>query len=75
MPHQWKPTDDLIAVLLYKIKASDAAIAKAAHEIGCPEGSLKKRIENVEYLDRGTGGMDHFAKQTEAIYNAFWPII
>lgn len=75
MSYKWEPKDDLIALLLFKIGASNEVIEKASLEIGCPAGSLKKRIQNLEFLRHGTGGMDHFAKQTEDIFNKFKSIL
>lgn len=65
MTYKWESKDHLIALLLFKIGASSKDIEKATEEIGLPVCSLKKRIQNVEYLRHGTGKMSHFAKQTK----------
>lgn len=68
MPYSWEPKDDLIALLLFKLNADTATIKQIASEIGCPHGSLKKRIQNIEYLHCGTGKMYKASIQTKQIY-------
>ena len=69
--YKWQPKDDLIALLLFKIGATDDLVIKSALEIGCPTDSLKLRIKNFEYLKFGTGNMDHASEQTKDIFNKF----
>jgi hypothetical protein len=75
MNYKWQSKDDLIALLLFKIGASEGLIEKAAAEIGCPAESLTMRIKNFEYLKFGTGGMDHASAQTKEIFNKFQGLI
>jgi len=75
MNYKWESKDDLIALLLFKIGASNEIIERASLEIGCPSGSLKMRIQNLEFLKNGTGRMDHCAKQTEDIYKKFQSLL
>lgn len=65
MSYKWEPKDDLIALLPFiKIGASNEVIERVSLEIRCPSDFLKKRIQKVEFLRHGTGGMDHF-RQTD----------
>ena len=54
--HRWLKEHDHIAFYLYykKIK-SEKVLIKSANIIGCPVSSLKMRISNYSYLDKGTG--------------------
>ena len=70
MKHSWNESHDLIAYLMYRNGTSEKFIEVASTVIGTTVDSLKMRIKNFEYLDKGTG-LDHVAAQSKNVYNKF----
>jgi len=70
--HQWTEEDDIAALYLYKFGDRPGApvIDDVAGVRGMSADSLGRRIQNFRYLDTGAG-LDHYAKQTAAIYREY----
>lgn len=71
MAHKWSTHDDLTAFYVCKFGPDRSASSKreVADRLGIPAGSFNMRVGNFKAL-LGLGGLDNYATQSEAVYNA-----
>jgi hypothetical protein len=69
--HKWSEGDDLVALALSRGCLS-LSVGEIAKRRGIPEGSLRMRIGNYNYLQRGEG-LSHVAGQSRRIYEDHRP--
>ncbi len=73
--HKWAPEDDIVALYLYrcesrsKIRGIPYSFEQIVATRRMPLGSLKRRMDNFEFLDTGRPkGASNYATQSKAIY-------
>ena len=72
MQHRWLKEDDIVAFYLYRFGPESLimTIGKISKILGMSEASLKMRIGNFQAID-GAGGLQHYAKLSETIFNEY----
>lgn len=53
--HVWSQDEELLAIQLYQSKASLTEIKKAIAETKIKLPSMRKKIQNIQFLDTGVG--------------------
>ena len=79
MRHNWTPEDDVIAFYLYRCESkSDVrgipfSFAQIVAKRGMPVSSLRRRIDNFEFLDTGKPkGASHYAPhKSKPVYEQY----
>lgn len=73
--HTWTWDDDVVAFYLYKCEGGSQitnipfSVSQIVAKLGMPANSLRRRIENFEFLETGKPkGASHYAAQSEAVY-------
>ncbi len=73
--HRWTWQDDVVAFYLYKCESKSVvtnipySFAQTVAKRGMPVSSLRRRIDNFEFLDTGKPkGASHYAAQSKAVY-------